>query len=120
MQEKGASKVEETEYGFKDFISYEILSEWSFLKETDDGLKVYYRTADVSKSTDDVVLKILVSDKVSVLESVTKPMVDGITEQPTLTFVAYAVQYSGFEPQDGETVPASALRAWEQAAGNKP
>lgn len=117
--EEGASVVDEAAYDFGDFISYEMLTEWNVLTEkgaevkTAEGAKVYYRT--VTKTEEDAVFKILKEDKVSVLETVTKPMVDGITDQPTLTFVAYAVQYSGFEPQEGETVLTAALKAWKKA-----
>lgn len=104
-----------TEYTFDDFVAYEIAEGWNILKDengsdvfTPEGAAVYYRS--VGKNDEDTVIPVLKDNKVTVLESVTKPMIDGIPDEdsnPRLTFTAYAVQYSGF---------ATALDAWKQTS----
>lgn len=95
-------KIEESE-NFKDFMSYEIADGWTKLA---DG--VYYMIFD-SKSTDEnkpvmgTAYSILKGDKVTVNSDVTKEAMNKLTDEPTLTFTAYAVQlYSSnntkFEP----------------------
>ena len=73
------------------FISYSIADGWTALSGMDG---VYYR--EVSAPTSDAVFSVLANDKVTVNETVTKTMMDGLKAddaiQPTLTFTAYATQ----------------------------
>ena len=76
------------------FIDYTIGSGWTALTGVDG---VYYREVSaVAADTDYAVLK---DNRVTVKDTVTKPMMDAITKgtdtNPTLTFTAYAVQKSG-------------------------
>lgn len=100
------------DYAFDDFVSYEIAEGWNVLKDesgndvlTPEGAAVYYRS--VASTEADAVIPVLRNNEVTVKETVTKPMIDGIPNadsNPRLTFVAYAVQYSGFD---------TALDAWK-------
>lgn len=79
------------------FISYTVDSNWTALTGVTG---VYYReVADLSAATADVVYSVLTNDQVTVKDTVTKDMMDAITNQtataPTLTFKAYAVQKAG-------------------------
>lgn len=84
-------KLDESE-NFDDFMTYGIADGWTAL-ENNDG--VYYRIID--KSVDAQNFKVIAEDKVTVLETVTKEMLnaldaDGAENYPTLTVTAYAVQ----------------------------
>ena len=77
------------------FITYTIDSGWTALTGVDG---VYYREVSaVAADTDYAVLK---DNRVTVKDTVTKPMMDAITKgtdtNPTLTFTAYAIQKAGF------------------------
>ena len=84
------------------FISYTVDSNWTALSGVSG---VYYR--DVAAATADVEFSVLTNNQVTVKDTVTKAMMDAITNQtataPTLTFKAYAVQKAGV---------ASATEAW--------
>ncbi len=71
------------------FITYAIADGWTALPGHDG---VYYR--EVPAGDTDAVYSVLSGDRVTVRDSVTKDMMDGLTEgtMPTLTFTAYAVQ----------------------------
>lgn len=94
-------KVEASE-NLDTFITYAIADGWTPL----DGVPgVYYR--EVPASETDAVFQVLAGDKVTVRETVTKEMMNGLTEEtyPTLTFTAYAVQKDNID---------TAADAWEK------
>lgn len=94
-------KVEASE-NLDTFITYAIADGWTLL----DGVPgVYYR--EVPASETDTVFQVLAGDKVTVRETVTKEMMNGLTEEtyPTLTFTAYAVQKDNID---------TAADAWEK------
>lgn len=73
------------------FITYTVDSGWTALSGVTG---VYYRSVDAS--TTDQAFSVLTNDRVTVKDSVTKTMMDGLkatnATQPTLTFTAYACQ----------------------------
>lgn len=83
-------KVEESA-NLDDFISYTVDNGWTALTG-EDG--VYYR--EVSALTSDQTFSVLAGNTVTVNDTVTKTMLDGLkvsgATQPTLTFTAYACQ----------------------------
>ena len=83
-----------------DFITYTMAAGWIALTSVDG---VYYREVDATAS--DTTFSVLANDQVTCNDTVTKAMMDALTEatHPTLTFTAYAVQQSG---------SASAAEAW--------
>ena len=84
-----------------DYITYAVAAGWNLL---DGTTNVYYQTVAADQEFEDVA--VLVGNKVHVLDTVTKQMMeDAKTTVPKLTFTAYAVQ------QDGLTV----VQAWQQA-----
>lgn len=82
-------EVEEST-NLKSFIDYTIDPSWTKLE---DG--VYYREVAAADTVRE--FSVLTNDQVTVKNTVTKDMMDGITEQtePTLSFTAYAVQKAG-------------------------
>lgn len=101
---------------FDNFLTYEIADEWTALTDTnsdgiaDDG--VYYRivkTADMGKPYD-----VLKQNQVTVLGTVTKEMMNSVTEttRPTLTVTAYASQLN-----KNSTDIFTAIEAWTNIAG---
>ena len=94
-------KVEESA-NLDGFISYAMATGWTALTDADG---VYYRVVDAT--TSDTTFSVLADDQVTCNDTVTKAMMDALTEAtyPTLTFTAYAVQQSG---------SASAAAAWEK------
>ncbi|MBQ8381721.1 MAG: hypothetical protein IJX47_00785 [Clostridia bacterium] len=89
-----------------DFIEYTVAEGWIALDETDYA-GVYYREVDAV--TEDTEFGVLAGDQVTVLENVTKEMLNNLTADtyPTLTFTAYAVQ------RDGEVEAIdTAAKAW--------
>ena len=84
------------------FINYTMATGWTALTEADG---VYYMVVDAT--TSDTTFSVLAGDQVTCKDTVTKAMMDVLTEAtyPTLTFTAYAVQQSG---------SASAAAAWEK------
>ena len=84
-------EIKESE-NFKDFMKYELVEGWTLVEGTEN---VYVR--EVTKSDKDQEFFVLKDNTVTVLESVTKAMLndldkDGQTNYPTLSFTAYAVQ----------------------------
>ena len=73
-----------------DFIDYTIDPSWTKLE---DG--VYYREVAAADTVQE--FSVLKDNQVTVKSTVTKTMMDGITEQtkPTISFTAYAVQKAG-------------------------
>lgn len=97
-------KLEESE-NFDSFLTYEMADGWTALDGVDN---VYYRTVD----TDDMgtPYSVLKDDQVTVLGSVTKEMMNALTDAtyPTLTVTAYASQYmssnnTNFTPSEAWT-----------------
>lgn len=85
-------EIEESS-NFDDYMTWTIASDWTLLESaSSDDKYVYYRT--VNASTADQEFKVLNGDKVTVLASVTKAELEAVktSNQPTLTFTAYAVQ----------------------------
>ena len=84
-------KVEEGN-NVANFIDYTIDSGWTKLENG-----VYYR--EVAATATKQEFSVLTNDEVTVKNTVTKDMMDRITDQtnPTLSFTAYAVQKAGFD-----------------------
>ena len=84
-------EIKESE-NFKNFMTYELVEGWTLVEGTEN---VYVK--EVTKSEQDQEFYVLKDNTVTVLESVTKAMLndldkDGQTNYPTLSFTAYAVQ----------------------------
>ncbi len=84
-------KLEKSE-NFDEFMTYEIAAGWTALEGVDG---VYYREMD--KASTDAELYVIKDNAVYVKESVTKEMLNaldanGLSNYPTLTVTAYAVQ----------------------------
>lgn len=92
-----------------DFIDYAIINEWK--PTTTAG--IYYR--EVTASENDQEFPIIVEDTVTVLEDVTKDMMDdledGTATNPTLTFKAAAVQHENVDTLEAamEKLPSAFL-----------
>ena len=90
---------------FDSFMTYDMASGWMQLQDKNNAAipGVYYRIVDTTgMGTDYSVLK---DDQVTVKDTVTKKMMNGLTTNPTLTVTAYATQYmknntEHFEPYD--------------------
>ena len=81
-------KIEEST-NLTNYISYAVDPSW---KELTGVTGVYYR--EVAATTTDTEFTVLTSNQVTVKDSVTKTMMDDLTDatRPTLTFTAYACQ----------------------------
>lgn len=76
---------------FDDFMTFEMADGWIALS---GHAGVYYRNVDATNA--DTGFDVLKDNKVMVLDTVTKTMLEGAkTNAPTLTFTAYAVQKDG-------------------------
>ena len=102
---------------FDDFMTYGVASGWTQLTVDAEGNAitdlVYYR--EVNATTADTDFAVLANNSVSVKETVTKDNLNaldanGVSNYPTLTFTAYAVQ------RDSNITDAT--QAWEIAQGN--
>ena len=90
-------KIEKSS-NFDTFMTYTVANNWKALNDTnsdgvaDDG--VYYRVIDTAGMG--IAYSVLKDDQVTVKGEVTKAMMNGLTETtyPTLTFTAYASQFS--------------------------
>lgn len=125
-----------TTYDFDDYLTYEIAAGWTqlyadgyFGVEGYEVEGVYYRF--VAEGTDlDVVYEVLKDNKITVLGTVTKEMLNALDNNgqdaenatyPSLSITAYAVQYSGFEAEvtegadsaTDEQVNTAAMKAWQ-------
>lgn len=116
-----------TTYDFDDYLTYEVASVWTQLLDEDGNAEegVYYTR--VGESVTDMSYQVLKDNKIYVLGTVTKDMLNALDNNgqdaatatyPSLSVTAYAVQYSGFEPEreDPVQVNAAAQNAW-QAVG---
>ena len=86
-------KVEQTGTFVDGKVTYSMDDSWT----KGDGTRIpegfYYR--EVRDVTADRVFHVLKDDKITVSKELTKEEVQNITDQPTLTFTAYAVQREG-------------------------
>ena len=89
---------------FDGFMTYEMAAGWTALTGVDG---VYYR--EVAASDDDQSFDVIKDNKITVSETVTKAMLNGLTEAtyPTLTVTAYAAQYA-----KNNTENFTAAEAW--------
>jgi hypothetical protein len=87
---------------FDDFMEFTVADGWTPLKDVDG---VYFRAVDNNK--DDQEFPVLKDNQVKVKDTVTKEMFNNLTEMPTLSFTAYAVQRDG-----SITEIDSAEKAW--------
>ncbi len=93
-------KVEEAN-DLATFIDYTVDAGWT---ELTGVAGVYWRS--VTKSNNDQVFSVLTDDQVTVKSTVTSQMLESITDAPTLTFTAYAIQTAD--------AFADAAAAWEE------
>lgn len=86
---------------FDSFMTFEMADGWT-LHKTEGNTEVYYR--EVAATTADTDISVLKDNKVTVRDTVTKTMLEGVKNAedgtpnenaPTLTFTAYAVQKDG-------------------------
>ena len=98
-------KVEETGTFVPDKVTYSIADDWTRGNGSQIPENVYYR--EVNGATADSVFSVLKGDKITVSETLTKADIQNITDEPTLTFTAYAVQKEGIN---------TAAEAWTVAA----
>ena len=85
-------KIEESN-NLNDFITYAVADGWNVLKNGDATIQgVYYRSYNDDDGAQEY--PVLTSNEVTVKDTVTKTMVDGLTAEtyPTLSFTAYAIQ----------------------------
>ena len=107
-------KVEKSD-NYADYLAnYTIADGWN---ELDGVAGVYYREVDAATAKDGTSYQVLKGDKVTVLDKVTKSMMEdiknGIKTQPTLTFTAYAVQLDGFNNPEN-SIEENAALAWAE------
>ncbi|NLC39816.1 MAG: hypothetical protein GX763_02740 [Clostridiaceae bacterium] len=78
---------------FDSFMSYTMAEGWTQLTGVDN---VWYRVVDAPSSTNDLTFQVIEDDKVVVKNTVTKAMMNALTEAtyPTLTVTAYASQFA--------------------------
>lgn len=91
-------KVEKSDNYDSYLENYTIATGWTALDGVDG---VYYREVDAATALAGEDYQVLAGDKVTVLDTVTKSMMEDIkndvVDEPTLTFTAYAVQKDGFD-----------------------
>ena len=88
-------KVEQTGTFVPDKVTYAIAEGWTKGNGSPIPENVYYR--QVNGATADSVFSVLKGDKITVSETLTKADIQNITDEPTLTFTAYAVQREGID-----------------------
>ena len=88
-------KVEQTGTFVPDKVTYAIADGWTKGDGPQIPENVYYR--QVNGATDDSVFSVLKDDKITVSNTLTKEDIQNITNQPTLTFTAYAIQREGID-----------------------
>ena len=98
-------KVVETGTFVPDKVTYSIADGWTKGNGSQIPTNVYYR--EVNADTADMEFSVLKGDKITVSKELTKQEIQNITDQPTLTFTAYAVQKEGIN---------TAADAWAVAA----
>ena len=91
-------KVEEEGTFVANKVTYSIADGWTKGDGTNIPANVYYRAVDaVTNDTDFAVLK---DNKIYVSEELSKSDIQSISDQPKLTFTAYAVQKDGIADAD--------------------
>ena len=102
-------------YDFDDFISFGVDStKWTIVEtNTNQNYVVYGYSTVVDATSADQSLNVLKDNQVNVLNTVTKDMMDAVSNgtAPELTFTAYAIQSDNLKTNDGSTV-TSAADAW--------
>lgn len=100
--------TESTNAKFSDYMEYTVATGWT---ELQNG--VYYRSVDAVTADNGASYGVLKDDQVTVKNTVTKTMLDALTEAtyPTLTFKAYAIQSENLTDGDGNAV-TDAAKAW--------
>lgn len=98
-------KVEQTGTFVPDKVTYSIDDSWTKGDGSPIPENVYYR--QVNGATTDSVFSVLKDDKITVSKELTKADIRNITDEPTLTFTAYAVQKEDIN---------TAAEAWAVAA----
>lgn len=96
-------KVEQTGTFVADKVTYSIDDGWTKGNGSPIPENVYYR--QVNGATADMEFSVLKGDKITVSKELTKEEIQNITDDPTLTFTAYAVQKEGIN---------TAADAWEK------
>lgn len=88
-------------------VNYAIATGWTELTgiTLPENTTVYYR--EVNNSTSAQEFPILLNNKITVSDTLTKAEANAIATEPTLTFTAYAVQYEGM---------TDAANAWAKVA----
>ena len=86
-------KVEEAGTFVNGKVTYAIADGWTKGDGPQIPENVYYR--EVNADTADMEFSVLKGDKITVSNTLTKEDIQNITNQPTLTFTAYAVQKEG-------------------------
>lgn len=137
LEEKGGVTVTNadgstTTYDFDDYLTYAVADGWTQLVDAEgkEVEGVWFRQVDEDTDDTGVTYEVLKDNKISVLGTVTKDMLNALDNNgqdaatatyPSLSVTAYAVQYSGFEAEvsDGATestaeqLNAAALLAWQ-------
>lgn len=100
-------KIEKSS-NFDTFMTYTVADDWTQGDGTDIPSNVWYRTVEASTTNQE--FAVLKDNQVSVLGTVTKADMNGLTETtyPTLTFTAYASQFS-----KSNTESFTAAEAWK-------
>lgn len=102
-------KVEKSD-NFDSFLTYTMASGWTQGDGTTIPSNVWYRSVETSTSAQ--TFDVLKDNQVTVKDTVTKAMMDGIVKgtesAPTLTVTAYASQY-----MKNNTTEFSAIEAWD-------
>jgi len=124
VEEKGSAKVGGKNYGFDDFITYQIdTANWTLL----EGVEGVYYAKYENRDDVDINIKILAGgtykgyawqpNQVLTKPEVTKEMMNALNAQgavkPTLTFTAYASQY-----WKNNTESFTVKEAWENVSAN--
>lgn len=113
LEESGAGTVTNSVTGaddstsFGDFLEYNV--DHTFWKELPSADGVYYGIVPMSDT--DTELYVLDGNRVTVKDTVTKEMVNKLTEYPKLTITGYAVQYTAAD-DSSKTEIENAEAAW--------
>lgn len=93
-------------------LEYAVAEDWKQLKE---GSNVYYQTVNVSD--EDQAFYVLKDNKVIAPSTLTaEDLKDMGTNQPKLTFTAYAIQYYSGENAEGNKTYFTPEEAWEKVS----
>ena len=110
--DKSENSTNPDKKAFDDYLTYAIAAGWTPLTDAnDDGIAddgVYYR--EVAATSTDTAFDVLLNNKVTVKDTVTKTMLNALdgSNNPTLTFTAYAVQKDNIN---------NVADAWNEALG---